>query len=48
MVNKAGLGLNDGFTYGKEGRGFMRMNIASSRSLLDKALHQLKEARKSL
>ncbi|ASB50768.1 MalY/PatB family protein [Alkalitalea saponilacus] len=45
MVNEAGLGLNDGVTFGKEGRGFMRMNLASPRSVIEKAMTQMKSAR---
>jgi cysteine-S-conjugate beta-lyase len=47
MVNQAGVGLNDGLTFGKEGRGFMRMNVASPRSIVQKALNQILEARGS-
>jgi cystathionine beta-lyase len=42
--NKAGLALNDGTTFGKEGEGFMRMNIGCSRLITEKALQQLKKA----
>lgn len=44
FVNKAGLGLNSGIMYGKEGDGFMRMNVGTSRSILSKALDHLKKA----
>lgn len=44
FVNKAHLALNDGAMFGKEGTGFMRMNIGCPRSTLEKALHQLQEA----
>lgn len=44
FADKAGLALNDGETFGKEGVGFMRMNIACPRSILDKALRQLEDA----
>ena len=44
LVNKAGLGLNDGLFFGEEGRGFMRLNIGAPRSVIIKALNQLKEA----
>lgn len=43
-VDKAHLALNDGVAYGKEGEGFMRINLACPRSIIEKALHQLKEA----
>jgi cystathionine beta-lyase len=44
FVNKAGLGLNDGATFGECGVGFMRMNIGTCRRTLKKALKQLKDA----
>lgn len=44
MVAKAGLGLNNGAQFGKPGEGFMRMNVACPRSILEKALKQLEEA----
>jgi cystathionine beta-lyase len=40
----AHLALNTGTTFGKEGKGFMRMNVGCPRSLLDKALRQLEDA----
>lgn len=43
FINKAHLALNDGEMFGKEGAGFMRMNIGCPRSLLEKALHQLQK-----
>jgi cystathionine beta-lyase len=44
FVDGAHLALNDGAMFGKEGVGFMRMNIACPRSVLEKALDQLEEA----
>jgi len=44
MLQKAGLWLNDGATFGAGGEGFMRMNIACPRTTLQKALEQLSEA----
>ena len=44
FVEEAGLALNDGEMFGQEGRGFMRLNIASPRSVLAKALDRLKTA----
>jgi cystathionine beta-lyase len=44
MIHKADLGLNSGTQFGPEGEGFMRLNFSCQRSLLDKALHQLKSA----
>lgn len=44
FADEAGLALNDGATFGKEGVGFMRMNVACPRAVLEKALNQLKAA----
>ncbi|MBN2763479.1 MAG: PatB family C-S lyase [Bacteroidales bacterium] len=44
MISKAGLGLSDGPLFGPEGEGFQRINIACPRSLLEKALYQLRDA----
>lgn len=48
FVDKARLGLNDGETFGKEVVGFMRMNVATSRVILEQAMKQLEEAYKNL
>lgn len=44
FVNKAHLALNNGTMFGKEGEGFMRLNVASPRSVIAEAMHKLKEA----
>lgn len=44
MIQKAQLACNDGESFGKEGQGFQRMNIACPAAILEKALHQLKNA----
>lgn len=44
FVKKARLALNDGEMFGPGGEGFMRLNIASPRSVIRQALEQLKEA----
>ena len=44
FVNWAHLALNNGVMFGVEGEGFMRMNVATPRSILEQALNQLKEA----
>lgn len=44
MVNKAGIALSSGTYFGKNGEGFMRMNIACPRVVLEKALVQLRKA----
>lgn len=44
FVNKARLALNDGAMFGREGAGFMRLNVGCPQQVLAKALAQLKEA----
>ena len=44
LVHKAGIGLNSGNIFGENGSGYMRMNVACPRVLLEKALNQLKDA----
>ncbi len=44
FVNKARLALNDGEMFGQGGEGFMRMNVATPRSVLQQALDQLRQA----
>jgi cystathionine beta-lyase len=44
LVGEAGLGLNSGADFGREGIGFARMNVATNRATIDLALTQLKEA----
>lgn len=44
FVNKAKLALNDGEMFGKEGAGFMRLNIGCPRQTIEKALKQLEVA----
>lgn len=44
FVEDAHLALNDGAIFGKEGEGFMRLNVACPRALLEQALLQLQSA----
>jgi cystathionine beta-lyase len=44
MIHEAGLGLNDGRQFGKEGEGFQRINIACPRQILYEALAKLHTA----
>ena len=44
FVEGAHLGLNDGEMFGKEGVGFMRLNVASPRSVMEQAMKQLEAA----
>lgn len=43
FVDKAKLALNDGAIFGKEGSGFMRLNVGSPRSILKEALQRLED-----
>lgn len=48
FADKAHIALNEGEMFGKEGSGFMRMNIGCPRQTLVKAMKQLSEAYMSL
>ena len=41
FVNRACLALNDGDMFSPGGNGFMRLNVGTSRSTLEKAMNQL-------
>ena len=44
FVDKAKLALNDGTVFGKEGEGFMRLNVGTPLSNIEKALDNLRKA----
>lgn len=44
FIREAKVGMNDGATFGEEGSGFMRMNLGCPRSVVEKALKQIKAA----
>ena len=44
FVNDAKLALNDGTMFGAGGEGFMRMNVGTSQTIIEKALDNLKKA----
>lgn len=44
FIQKAKLALNSGTMFGKEGKGFMRLNVGCPRITLEKALDNLKKA----
>jgi cystathionine beta-lyase len=44
FIREAKVGMNDGAMFGEEGSGFMRMNLGCPRSVLVKALEQIKAA----
>lgn len=48
FIDKAHLALNDGEMFGPGGEGFMRLNVAEPKVVLQQALEQLAEAVKNL
>lgn len=44
FVNKAGVGLSRGIQFGRGGEGFMRLNYACPRPILEQALEQIHKA----
>ena len=44
FVERAGLALNDGAMFGKEGEGFMRLNVGAPRAVIRRALERLHDA----
>nr|WP_129723778.1 MalY/PatB family protein [Xylanivirga thermophila] len=48
IIHKAGLGLNDGPSFGIDGSGFQRLNFACPRSILEEGLSRLSKAIKCL
>jgi cysteine-S-conjugate beta-lyase len=44
FIKEAKIGLNDGEIFGKGGQGFMRINVACPRSILEKGLNQIWKA----
>ena len=44
FVKEAKVGMNDGAMFGEGGEGFMRMNVGCPRSIIEKAMKQIKEA----
>lgn len=44
FIREAKVGMNDGAMFGEEGSGYMRMNLGCPRSVLEKALNQIKAA----
>ena len=44
FIREAKVGMNDGAMFGEEGSGYMRMNLGCPRSVLEKALDQIKAA----
>jgi len=48
MIKKAGVALDDGYWFGTEGEGFMRINIACPRSFLEEGLKRIERAINSI
>lgn len=46
MIDRAALGLNNGILFGIEGEGFMRINLATSLEVVERAMNQLLDSRK--
>jgi cystathionine beta-lyase len=44
FVGKAGVGMNEGSTFGPGGEGFMRMNIGTTHQTVKKAMEQIEKA----
>lgn len=44
FISKAGVGMNEGSTFGPGGSGFMRMNLATTRSRVQLALQKIEHA----
>lgn len=44
LLKRGKIGLNDGLTFGEEGRGFRRMNIGCPRSVLEDGLRRIRAA----
>lgn len=46
FVHEAELGLNDGLSFGDAGEGFMRLNVGTSKEVLEEAMERLLQAYK--
>lgn len=44
FIEKANIGMNDGRTFGTGGEGFMRLNVACQRKIIEKALRNIENA----
>jgi len=44
FINKTGVGMNEGSTFGPGGEGFMRMNLATNHQTVMKAMEQIEKA----
>jgi cystathionine beta-lyase len=48
FVNRAKVGMNEGSTFGPGGEGFMRMNLATTRETVKRAMEQIENAISSI
>ncbi len=48
FVNEAGIGMNEGSTFGPGGEGFMRMNLGTTHQIVKRAMEQIENAVSSL
>jgi cysteine-S-conjugate beta-lyase len=48
FVNKAGIGMNEGSSFGPGGEGFMRMNLGTTHQTVMKAMEQIEKAVSSI
>jgi cystathionine beta-lyase len=48
FVHNAGIGMNEGSTFGPGGEGFMRMNVGTTHQTVIKAMEQIEKAVSSL
>jgi cystathionine beta-lyase len=48
MLKKAKVWLDEGYIFGREGKGFERINVACPRSLLNQGLQRIEKAVNSL
>ena len=48
FVKQAGVGVNEGSTFGPGGEGFVRMNVATTHQTVIKAMEQIEKAVSSL
>ena len=48
FIHHAKLGLNDGKSFGKTGEGFMRLNVGTSREVLEEAMQRVLKAYKEM
>lgn len=48
LINEAKVAMNDGGTFGENGKGFARMNVACPRYMVEEAMEQIEKAIKNL